>query len=67
LYDLIAHPGLIEELRNEINEVLKENDGVFTTQALFHMKLLDSVLRESQRVNPLNMGECHRFSQCMCL
>ena len=57
LYDIVAHPEVIPDLREEIKSVLEETDGVMTTQALFRMKLLDSVMRESQRVNPLNMGE----------
>lgn len=28
-----------------------------TTQALFQMKFLDSVMKESQRMNPGNLGE----------
>lgn len=52
------HPGVIEDLRGEIRGVLEDTDGVMTTNALFRMKLLDSVMKESQRVNPLSMGEC---------
>lgn len=57
LYDIIAHQKVIPELRKEIECVLVETEGAMTTQALFRMKLLDSVMRESQRVNPLNMGK----------
>lgn len=57
LYDIIAQPQVIPELRKEIKSVLVETNGVMTTQALFRMKLLDSVMRESQRVNPLSMGK----------
>lgn len=32
------------------------------TQALFSMKILDSVMRESQRMNPLSMGRPPSFS-----
>jgi cytochrome P450 len=43
---------VIPELRKEIRDTLAASDGVMTTKALFRMKLLDSVMRESQRVNP---------------
>lgn len=43
---------MIPELRKEIRSVMAANDNVMTTQALYQMKLLDSVMRESQRCNP---------------
>ncbi|KAJ1328953.1 ent-kaurene oxidase [Microdochium nivale] len=61
LYDLTAHcPEVIPELKAEIQAVLAENDGVMTTQALFQMKLLDSVMRESQRFSPVSVGAFRR-------
>jgi hypothetical protein len=60
IYDLLSRPELVEELRQEIKTVLAANDGVMTTHALFEMKLLDSVMKESQRHNPGNLGK----SQC---
>ena len=53
-------PQIIPELREEINSVLEANHGVMTTQALYQMKLLDSVMRESQRQNPSNMVRMQR-------
>ncbi|KAK3937790.1 cytochrome P450 [Diplogelasinospora grovesii] len=61
LYDIAAHPEIISDLRDEIKTVLKETDGVMSTHALFQMKLLDSVMRESQRVNPLSMARFARY------
>lgn len=58
LNDVVIRPELVDELRAEIKQVLRNNDGVLTTQALYEMKLLDSVMRESQRWNPI--------SQCLC-
>ncbi|RYP48595.1 hypothetical protein DL768_005550 [Monosporascus sp. mg162] len=52
LYDLAAHPETVADLREEIRTVLKDNNDVMTTKALFDMKLTDSVMRESQRLNP---------------
>ncbi|KAL7621684.1 hypothetical protein AAE478_009011 [Parahypoxylon ruwenzoriense] len=53
VYDIVGHcPEVIPEIREEIRSVLAANDNIMTTQALFQMKLLDSVMRESQRCNP---------------
>lgn len=53
--DLAAHPEMIEPLRREIREVLAENGWEKT--ALQKMKLLDSVMKETQRVKPISGGE----------
>lgn len=60
LYDLVARPDLVQELREEVNSVLKANGGVMTTHALFEMKLLDSVMKESQRFNPGSIGSSEK-------
>ncbi|KAI1338803.1 ent-kaurene oxidase [Xylariaceae sp. FL0016] len=60
LYDLVVRPDIIAELRDEIRGVLAKTDGVMTTHALFEMKLLDSVMKESQRINP---GSLIRFQR----
>lgn len=52
MYDLAVRPEVVEDLRKEIKSILKETDGVMTSSALFNMKLLDSVMRESQRFSP---------------
>jgi cytochrome P450 len=57
LYDLVVRPELIGELRAEVQKVLAENGGVMTTHALYDMKLMDSFMKESQRVNPGNLGQ----------
>lgn len=54
-------PQIIPELREEINSVLEANHGVMNTQALYQMKLLESVMRESQRRNPSNMIRMQRY------
>ncbi|KAK0630464.1 ent-kaurene oxidase [Bombardia bombarda] len=61
LFDIAANPKIIPELRKEISTVLESTNGVMTTQALFQMKLLDSVMKESQRLNPPNMARFARF------
>lgn len=52
MHDLAAYPGIVESLRKEMRDVLKKHDGVMTVKALFDMKLMDSVMNESQRLNP---------------
>jgi cytochrome P450 len=61
LYDLVVRPDLVQELRKEIKSVLDANDGVLSTHALFEMKLLDSVMKESQRTNPGNLVRFVRY------
>ncbi|KAE9980487.1 hypothetical protein BLS_008684 [Venturia inaequalis] len=55
LLDLAAHPEMLEPLRHEIETVLIEEGG--WTKASFHkMKLLDSVLKECQRMKPASIS-----------
>ncbi|KAI5861450.1 cytochrome P450 [Durotheca rogersii] len=61
LYDLVVRPDVVAELRDEIRRVLAANDGVMTSHALFEMKLLDSVMKESQRVNPGSLIRFQRY------
>ncbi|XXG96060.1 hypothetical protein Hte_002337 [Hypoxylon texense] len=61
LYDLVVRPDVIEEVREEIRNVLAAHDGVMTSHALFDMKLLDSVMKESQRVNPGSLVRFQRY------
>lgn len=51
IYDLAANPQYLPPLREEIQSVL-ETDGTFHKTSLTKMKLLDSVVKESQRLNP---------------
>ncbi|KAH7389952.1 cytochrome P450 [Pyrenochaeta sp. MPI-SDFR-AT-0127] len=52
LYDLIAHPEYIEPIKREIIEVLREGGGWQKT-TLNRFRKLDSLLKESQRFNPV--------------
>ncbi len=58
IFDLISRPDVVDACRKEIRAVLEASDGVMTTNALFNMKLMDSIMRESQRLNPPLVGEC---------
>ena len=52
VYDLCHRPGIIQPLREEIENVMKEY-GSLNKQALMKMYKLDSFMKESQRHNPL--------------
>ncbi|EOA91097.1 uncharacterized protein SETTUDRAFT_25189 [Exserohilum turcica Et28A] len=61
IFDLIGYcPGVIDLLRDEIQSVHAAHHGIINTEALYQMKLLDSVMRESQRINPTNVMRMQR-------
>lgn len=52
--DLIASKAeVLDELRTEITSVLAETQGVWTKSSMYKMEKLDSVFRESARLNTL--------------
>jgi cytochrome P450 len=53
--NLGAHPEMIEPLRKEAIEVLQKNG--WKKVALTELYLLDSFLKETQRMKPIAMGE----------
>ncbi|KAF4996667.1 hypothetical protein FDECE_12345 [Fusarium decemcellulare] len=55
---LIERPQLVEDVRKEIIEVLLAEG--WTKSALFNMKLLDSVVKEAQRLKPLTSATMNR-------
>lgn len=55
LINICQHPEIIKPLREEIISVYRE-DGWQKT-ALYKMKLLDSVIKESQRIKPISMSK----------
>lgn len=59
IYDLCEHPDLIRPLREEAISVLGA-DGWKRT-SLYNLKLMDSVIKESQRIKPAGMGTYPRF------
>ena len=56
MYDLCAAPEFFTPLRDEIKEQM-DSEGNFTKPVLNEMRKLDSLMKESQRLNPptLNM------------
>nr|UGT01491.1 P450 monooxygenase [Claviceps purpurea] len=54
LFDLISDEDLKEKLREEQNQILKQGWKNITQQeAMLSMRKLDSLMRESQRINPV--------------
>lgn len=56
LYDLVSHPGAedsIATIREEVEEVLAANDGVWTKKALSQLHKIDSAIKESLRLAPV--------------
>lgn len=54
LIDICGQDGLVEALREEIITVLKEEGWQKT--ALYRLKLVDSTMKESQRLKPISIG-----------
>jgi cytochrome P450 len=54
MIDLCGHPDLFEPLRREVIAVVGQHG--WTKSALHNLKLMDSVLKESQRLKPIATG-----------
>ncbi|CAK97056.1 uncharacterized protein An11g09260 [Aspergillus niger] len=52
IYDLCAHPQYLEPLRAEVEDVLC-TDGGWGKLTVNHLRKMDSLLKESQRFNPV--------------
>lgn len=55
ILDIAQHHEIMGPLRQEITQVIRE--GGWKKSSLYDMKLVDSVLRESQRLKPLAMSQ----------
>jgi hypothetical protein len=53
LADLVTHPDTIPQLRKEMIQVVGEEG--WSKQTLYKLKLLDSFLKESQRMHPVRL------------
>ncbi|KAJ5102670.1 hypothetical protein N7532_003199 [Penicillium argentinense] len=61
MYDLAAHPELMQPLRDEIRAVVAE-DGCLKKTSLLKLKLMDSVMKETQRLSPVSMVSLNRLA-----
>lgn len=59
LTDIIQHPEILQPLREEALSVLRENG--WQKASLYKMKLLDSAIKESQRLKPTGIGKRRRW------
>ncbi|KAI1313261.1 cytochrome P450 [Xylaria venustula] len=60
VHNIVQRPELVNDLRKEIIEVL-QYEGL-TKTALSNLKLMDSVLKETQRLKPAKMTTMHRIA-----
>ncbi|KAJ8133481.1 hypothetical protein O1611_g135 [Lasiodiplodia mahajangana] len=61
IIQLLAQPELIHALRTEIIEVLRVHG--WTKVGLYNLKLMDSALKETQRVSPIQMVTMQRIAE----
>ena len=59
LLDICKHPEAVKPLRDELREVLHEHGG-WNNSAVSKLHLMDSFLKESQRLTPVSRPwNCH--------
>ena len=63
ILDLCVHPEYIEPLREEVEMMLRDEGGMFTKAGLARLHKMDSVMKESRRLNPMVFSMCHA---CLC-
>lgn len=56
MYDLAAYPEYIKPLRDEIRAVEAE-DRVLKKTSLLKLRLMDSIMKESQRTHPISLSK----------
>ncbi|KAI6092926.1 cytochrome P450 [Hypoxylon rubiginosum] len=59
LLDICEYPGVAQQLRDEIIEVISENGWAKTS--LYKLKLMDSFLKEGQRLRPMGQASMQRY------
>lgn len=64
IYDLCGREELVQELRDEIVSVISKEGWKKT--AMYKLQVMDSFLKESQRLKPINIGELGRASLNNC-
>lgn len=62
IFDLCEQPQLVEDLRKEVISVMKESQ--WNKSSIYKLRLMDSVLKESQRVKPAAVGMFPPSSSC---
>ncbi|KAI1388965.1 cytochrome P450 [Hypoxylon trugodes] len=59
LFDICEYPEVAQQLREEIVQVIGENGWAKTS--LYKLKLMDSFLKEGQRLRPMGEISMHRY------
>ncbi|KAI0024027.1 cytochrome P450 [Xylariomycetidae sp. FL0641] len=62
IYDLIDHPQVMAEIRDEICKVQRQFGGKWTRQSLASLRLLDSFMKESMRCHTLQQLTVQRMA-----
>ncbi|KAL4875201.1 cytochrome P450 [Aspergillus karnatakaensis] len=64
IIDVVARPGLVDGLRREIIQVREKagEDGGWNKGAVHQLKLMDSVMKESQRLKPTGLVNMRRYA-----
>ncbi|KAF4341566.1 gibberellin cluster-GA14-synthase [Fusarium beomiforme] len=60
MFDIAQNPELIEPMREEIISVLGQQG--WSKNSLYNLKLMDSVMKESQRLKPIAIASMRRFT-----
>jgi hypothetical protein len=55
IFDIIDYPEVLQPLRQEVIDVISKHGWAKTT--LYHLRLMDSFLKESARHRPRNLGK----------
>lgn len=63
IYDLVTHPEIHDELREEIYSVFADEQGEWRKQGLTKMVKMDSFMKESVRFHPLFAGKVTKSTQ----
>lgn len=61
ILDIARQPDLLEDLRKEIISVMAETNNMWEKASIYKLSLMDSVLKESQRLKPTAIGTCRHF------
>ncbi|KAK8055710.1 hypothetical protein PG993_000937 [Apiospora rasikravindrae] len=59
MLDICEHPDVAQQLREEIVQVIGEHG--WSKNSVTKLKLMDSFLKESSRVHPLNLSSMNRY------
>ena len=66
LYDLAARQEYVEPLRQEVEKVLGMEGGKLKKQGLGRLRLMDSFMKESQRLSPIALSRSPPNSSRFC-